>query len=103
MALRRAGKGYVLGVNSNRPFHSWDKPFRVSGTAASIASSLPATAWTRLSAGEGTKGAKLYDWAISISPISTRRRLPMNGPALRMGLRHPEPLKPGSGSGRAAF
>ena len=23
MALRRAGKGYVLGVKSNQPFHSW--------------------------------------------------------------------------------
>jgi hypothetical protein len=33
MALRRAGKGYVLGVKSNDPFHSWDKPQRVAGTA----------------------------------------------------------------------
>src|SRR4051812_19443874 len=37
MALRRAGKGYVLGVNSSHPFTSWgDKP-PVAGTAEEIA------------------------------------------------------------------
>jgi SRSO17 transposase len=62
-ALRRAGKGYVLGVNSSHPFNSWgDKP-SVAGTAEGIAQALPASAWARLSAGEGTKGARLYDWA----------------------------------------
>jgi SRSO17 transposase len=35
--LRRAGKGYVLGVNSNHWFASWGKPQRVSGTAEEIA------------------------------------------------------------------
>jgi SRSO17 transposase len=30
MALRRAGKGYVLGVRSDHAFHSWDKPDLVS-------------------------------------------------------------------------
>jgi SRSO17 transposase len=30
-ALRRAGKGYVLGVNSSHPFNAWgDKPFRAN-------------------------------------------------------------------------
>ena len=33
MALRRAGKGYVLGVKSNDPFRSWGKPRTVAGTA----------------------------------------------------------------------
>jgi SRSO17 transposase len=62
-ALRRAGKGYVLGVNGTHPFNSWgDKPL-VAGTAKAIAQALPATAWTRLSAGNGTKGPRLYDWA----------------------------------------
>jgi SRSO17 transposase len=62
-ALRQAGKGYVLGVNSSHPFHSWgDKP-PVTGTAEAIAQILPASAWARLSAGEGTKGSRLYDWA----------------------------------------
>ena len=33
------------------------------GTAADIAQSLPKRAWRRLSAGEGTKGPRLHDWA----------------------------------------
>ncbi len=62
-ALRRAGKGYVLGVKSNEPFHSWGKPYAISGTAKEIAGGLPACAWRRLSAGAGTKGERLHDWA----------------------------------------
>jgi SRSO17 transposase len=62
-ALRRAGKGYVLGVNATHPFSSWgDKP-PVAGTAEAIAADLDPAAWRRLSAGEGTKGPRLYDWA----------------------------------------
>jgi SRSO17 transposase len=63
MALRRAGKGYVLGVASTAQFLSWDKPEPVSGTAEAIAATLPASRWVRLSAGAGTKGPRLYDWA----------------------------------------
>ena len=62
-ALRRAGKGYVLGVNATHHFHSWSRKLRVAGTAEEIAKDLDASAWQRLSAGEGTKGARLYDWA----------------------------------------
>jgi SRSO17 transposase len=62
-ALRRAGKGYVLGVNANHPFRSWAKPQAIAGTAKDIAESLPETAWRRLSAGDGTKGERLHDWA----------------------------------------
>jgi SRSO17 transposase len=62
-ALRRAGKGYVLGVNSSHPFTSWgDRPL-VAGTAEEIAQALPGSAWVRLSAGDGTKGPRLHDWA----------------------------------------
>jgi SRSO17 transposase len=63
MRLRRAGKGYVLGVAATHPFWSWgDKP-EVAGTAEDIARALPASDWQRLSAGDGTKGPRLYDWA----------------------------------------
>ncbi len=62
-ALRSAGKGYVLGVNANHLFHSWAKPQAIAGTAREIADSLPETAWQRLSAGYGTKGERLHDWA----------------------------------------
>ncbi|MGH6676158.1 MAG: IS701 family transposase, partial [Xanthobacteraceae bacterium] len=61
--LRKAGKGYVLGVASNHGFHSWGKRHRVGGTAATIAQDLPKNAWRRLSAGDGTKGPRRHDWA----------------------------------------
>jgi SRSO17 transposase len=63
IALRRAGKGYVLGVNASHPFGSWgDKPL-LAGTAEAIARGLGKAAWQRLSAGAGSKGERLYDWA----------------------------------------
>ena len=62
MALRRAGKGYVLGVTGKHHFRSWDKQ-PIAGTAHEIAAALDASVWKRLSAGEGTKGARLHDWA----------------------------------------
>src|ERR1700751_4047857 len=61
--LRKAGKGYVLGVASNHVFRSWSKPQPVAGTASAIAQSLPKKAWRRLPAGEGTKGPRWHDWA----------------------------------------
>ena len=63
MALRRTGKGYVLGVKSNDPFRSWGEPRTVAGTAMDISDDLPNSAWRRLSAGAGTKGERLHDWA----------------------------------------
>jgi SRSO17 transposase len=62
-ALRRAGKGYVLGVNSTHPFRSWQRKPVVGGTAEAIARNLDPAAWQRLSAGDGSKGARLHDWA----------------------------------------
>jgi SRSO17 transposase len=62
-ALRRAGKGYVLGVSSSHHFGSWIGKPAVAGTAAEIARELDPSAWQRLSAGDGTKGARLHDWA----------------------------------------
>jgi SRSO17 transposase len=61
--LRQAGKGYVLGAASDDQFWSWGKEPVVSGTAAEIAAGLSPSAWLRRSAGEGTKGPRLYDWA----------------------------------------
>ena len=62
MALRRAGKGYVLGVRATHQFNSWGiKPLR-AGTAEEIAEDLDPSAWKRLSAGMGTKGERLYEW-----------------------------------------
>nr|WP_087575847.1 IS701 family transposase [Sphingomonas sp. CDS-1] len=62
-ALRRACKGYVLGVKSDHYFGSWAGKPLVAGKAEEIAHALAPDAWQRLSAGEGTKGARLHDWA----------------------------------------
>src|SRR3954467_8483500 len=62
MALRRSGKGYVLGASATQPFNAWIGKPEVAGTAEAIARDLQPSAWVRLSAGEGTKGARLYDW-----------------------------------------
>ncbi len=61
--LRRAGKGYVLGVASNHGVSSWGKAKPVAGTVESVAQGLAPSDWKRLSAGDGTKGPRLYDWA----------------------------------------
>jgi SRSO17 transposase len=63
MKLRQLGKGYVLGVNANSQFNSWGRKPAVTGTAETIAHALAPSAWQRLSAGAGTQGARLYDWA----------------------------------------
>src|SRR5215203_3521200 len=63
LALRRAYKGYVLGVTGQHSFWSWGAEAAGSGTAEEIATALVEEDWIRLSAGAGTKGPRLYDWA----------------------------------------
>ena len=63
MRLRRAGKGYVLGAPATDQFLSWGNKPHVAGTAEQIAQDLAPEDWMRLSAGDGTKGPRLYDWA----------------------------------------
>jgi SRSO17 transposase len=63
MALRRAGKGYVLGVSGSHHFGSWSGKPPVAGAAEEIARDLDPSAYKRLSSGDGTKGARLHDWA----------------------------------------
>jgi SRSO17 transposase len=62
MSLRRAGKGYVLGVGASHRFNSWIGKPEVGGTAEQIADDLDPALWQRLSAGTGTKGERLYNW-----------------------------------------
>jgi SRSO17 transposase len=84
-ALKRAAKGYGLGVNANPSARSWGKALAANGTAKDIPEALPGNAWPRLSAGEGTKGARRHDWTISISliltPMISTRLSPASGPA----------------------
>jgi len=63
--LHAACKGYVLGTTSQRHYYLWDdkeKGVHIT-TAGEIANQLPLNHWKRLSAGQGTKGTRLYDWA----------------------------------------
>jgi SRSO17 transposase len=60
--LRRAGKGYVLGVSSAHVFQSWGGLRSVAGAAADIARTRCPSDRKRLSAGAGTKGPRLHDW-----------------------------------------
>lgn len=63
MALRRAGKGYVLGVGAKHSSKSWAKAYAVSGTSGTIAEDFPPEIWQRLSVGACTKGERFHDWA----------------------------------------
>jgi SRSO17 transposase len=61
--LEQQEQPFVLEVACDEPL--W---YRLDGRcgqprADAIAASIPAEAWQRLSAGDGTKGPRLYDWA----------------------------------------
>ena len=60
--LEQQGQAFVLGVTSGESI--WSEGFR-QVRAGKIAASLPEDAWRRLSAGSGSKGERLYDWALS--------------------------------------
>jgi SRSO17 transposase len=71
--LEDRGIGYVLAVACNHQIRT-DAHARTGKRAGKIradelAASLPRMAWQRLSAGDGSKGPRYYDWAwISIQP-----------------------------------
>ena len=52
----------MLGVTSNHQFRSWRGKPPIAGTAEQIAGTIDPSGWQRLSAGDGTKGARLHDW-----------------------------------------
>jgi SRSO17 transposase len=79
MKLRRAGKGYVLGVNATHPFNSWgDKP-PLAGTAEAIARGLEPAAWggaSRPARGPRARASTTgptWSWPISTRPSATTR------------------------------
>lgn len=61
--LEERGQPYVLAVRSNQPMRLWMQRGWVDADPGSAAEKLPAERWTRLPAGEGSKGLRLYDWA----------------------------------------
>ncbi|SNT26675.1 MULTISPECIES: IS701 family transposase [unclassified Azospirillum] len=65
--LRRMLEGrrqpYVLAVRSNQTLRFWTTDGLLQTDPQAMADELPVEAWTRLAAGEGAKGLRLYDWA----------------------------------------
>lgn len=54
---------YVLGVRSTQPVRLAAHGGWSEQPAGAVAATRPATAWRRISAGEGTKGPRRFDWA----------------------------------------
>ena len=62
---------YVLAVKNNEPLWVDTEHGAAQITARQLAQEIPADQWLRLSAGEGSKGPRLYDWGrVSIRPGS---------------------------------
>ena len=57
--LQERGQAYVMAIASDQRLPLWRGGIR----ALTLANRLPACAWQTLSAGEGAKGPRLYDWA----------------------------------------
>lgn len=60
--LRRGGIGYVLGIRSDHRYIPQVVFPDNDATAEDPEAAIDQPAWVRLSAGEGTKGPRLYDW-----------------------------------------
>src|SRR3954462_8113452 len=61
--LEERGKPYLLTVRGNDALEAGLDGGGGRHEAAALARALPPRAWRRLSAGAGTKGERLYDWA----------------------------------------
>ena len=54
---------YVMAIKTTEPVRTRADRGVIKRTAVDVARSLPAGRWRRLSAGDGTKGPRAYDWA----------------------------------------
>lgn len=73
--LEEQGKAYVMAVSGQETVYIGWQQYRVKHLLAQV----PEHAWQRLSAGAGSKGPRLYDWAYvrvnSVSPEGWQRGL----------------------------
>jgi SRSO17 transposase len=60
IALEKQGLGYVVAVRSDFAVWIGGRQMRAKAVLAEI----PADAWRQLSCGDGSKGPRLYDWAL---------------------------------------
>ena len=63
LALERRAQPFVLAIRSNETLWAVLDERLAQQAASRLAAALPAEAWQRLSAGAGSKGERLYDWA----------------------------------------
>ena len=64
--LEQEGMSHVLAIKSTEPL--WSGFAQVG--AATLAADVPSDQWVRLSAGDGAKGPRIYDWTrVSIRPL----------------------------------
>jgi SRSO17 transposase len=64
--LEERGRSYVLAVTSSKGIYHEGRQRRVR----EVSRSLPEESWMRASAGKGSKGERLYDWACVSLPES---------------------------------
>lgn len=62
--LAQRGIGYVVAIPRSQPIHTGSGTLR----ADTLVARAPQQSWKRLSAGEGSKGQRLYDWAMAALP-----------------------------------
>jgi SRSO17 transposase len=62
--------GYVVAVPCSQSVGSGTGYGNTGSRADILAAAAPAQAWKRLSAGDGAKGPRLYDWAMATLPIA---------------------------------
>ena len=61
--------GYVVAVPCSQSAGAGTGYGNTGSRADALAAAAPAQAWKRLSAGDGAKGPRLYDWALAALPI----------------------------------
>ena len=62
---------YVLAVKRTEPLWAATDRGPAQVAATDLVAALPAAAWVRLSAGDGAKGPRFYDWAqVAIRPLA---------------------------------
>jgi len=61
--LEERDRAYVLAVKATQPLWAATPKGPAEVPARELVAGLPARAWQRLSAGDGAKGPRVYDWA----------------------------------------
>ncbi|HEX7269879.1 MAG TPA: IS701 family transposase, partial [Streptosporangiaceae bacterium] len=68
--LEQRRVGYVVAVPCSQSVGTGTGYGNTGSRADALAAAAPAQAWKRLSAGDGAKGPRLYDWALATLPIT---------------------------------